>query len=1065
MKRMIAWILAMGVVVTGWVRAQEPTQAVRLFAEAEDFTIKSGEWQVVPYRENYFASTFAITFLSRHGCLGAPEQVPSNAPAIAEQVVQVPVADSYQLLVRYEQPYQYACEFTVEVEQAGAVTRYVCGRLQDPKIWSMNGHQRVPMERYWWGGTDNILWQNPGAVPLKPGPATIRLIAGSQVDGNRLRINAARRNVDIVVLTNDKEGIEAQKKTSYLEFDGWLVQDGDLFIKITNRGDKPVMPDLVPNPMGQHSPYYIHVRDWPNIKVLKTGRLVSATKYQNAGPRSLAVKASLLAPVLDPAKFQVPVDPTKPQDKMKQEIPEAEQLKPGETSGWVPMGQVLDAMHDSTWSIKAPVPLELEFAVPDGKGGLTSIKKISVTDQATFEMPGNIAPNPVLAKILQERWWSPVIRTQTEALSWLKGEVDKFPKRGPGAKRFLIYSIGGFGSTPSYPEGLALMEALGDNTAHAKFKGMKRQIVAHWPDVSPGYYNAKDMSDIYIVSYGDEMHLPSVALTNTAFAAWLKARGVAFDGTVEWTRDPKHPLYYYSMLAGVEQGAKPYAQATAFYKSKGTLTGANYSPHANYLVSEMHWVRPFKLNALSMAWSEDYVWQIPEFSVQVVGYLTTAFRCGVKYNKQPIHMYVMPHSPGNTPSDFRRSFYTCVAHGTTMINYFCASPLAVGGTENYVATADLKMWRQIHHCSHEAGVFEDYVMDGGVRPAKVGLVLSSVDDVLTGASNSKLAVHNNERKAIYYALRHAQVPVDMVSEDDVIDGRVKDYRVLYVMQQWMHSKGLSALRKWVEAGGTVVALCGGGFLDEFNRPNPEANVFYGVKQQAITTDPKLVSRYLLKENTPFLTKQDLPLYEALDVVSWSQPMAVPGGAPGRIREVPVIVWKQSLEPLDAAVLGTYRDGRPAVVSKVHGKGRVYLFGFLPGQAYLKSGLPIVPPDRGSTDTAAAHQLPNTMDLNLRHRLVDDFLPADFARPVVCSDDLVETTCIDTPTAGKPNKLAVTMINYRGTPVPNLSVAIRGVPAAKAVRSVERGVLKPRFEGDVMYVDLPLDVADMLMVDL
>jgi Nif-specific regulatory protein len=41
---------------------------------------------------------------------------------------------------------------------------------------------------------------------------------------------------------------------------------------------------------------------------------------------------------------------------------------------------------------------------------------------------------------------------------------------------------------------------------------------------------------------------------------------------------------------------------------------------------------------------------------------------------------------------------------------------------------------------------------------------------MTGANNASLAVHNNERKAVYYALHHAQVPVDMLSEDDVIHG-------------------------------------------------------------------------------------------------------------------------------------------------------------------------------------------------------------------------------------------------------------------------------------------------------
>ena len=60
---------------------------VRLMAEAEDFKITKG-WGIVPYRENYFASTFAISFLSRMACLGAPAQLKEEA--VAEQVVNIP---------------------------------------------------------------------------------------------------------------------------------------------------------------------------------------------------------------------------------------------------------------------------------------------------------------------------------------------------------------------------------------------------------------------------------------------------------------------------------------------------------------------------------------------------------------------------------------------------------------------------------------------------------------------------------------------------------------------------------------------------------------------------------------------------------------------------------------------------------------------------------------------------------------------------------------------------------------------------------------------------------------
>src|SRR5947209_13845166 len=151
---------------------------VRLLAEAEDFTVEKGDWKVVPYRENYYASTFAITFLSHMACLGAPEQVGKGREAVASQEVVIPSGGDYQVMARYEQPYNFSAEFTVEVEQGGkTVYKQLFGRLQDPKIWALNGHKRVPMERYGWGGTDNIVWQQLGSAKLAKGPATLRLIA------------------------------------------------------------------------------------------------------------------------------------------------------------------------------------------------------------------------------------------------------------------------------------------------------------------------------------------------------------------------------------------------------------------------------------------------------------------------------------------------------------------------------------------------------------------------------------------------------------------------------------------------------------------------------------------------------------------------------------------------------------------------------------------------------------------------------------------------------------------------------------------------------------------------
>lgn len=1038
--------------------AQAPASApaavkpIRLLAEGEDFKVVKGDWAVVPFRENYFASTFAITFLSRMACLGAPEQVEKGKEAVAEQKISLPRDGEFEVLARYEQPYDFSAEFTVEVEQKGKVLyKETFGKLTDPKIWGCSGDpkaRRAPMQRFFWGATDNIVWQDQkGSVKLAAGEAVIRLIAGPQMDGATPRLQAGRRNVDVICLTDDKAGREAQRKDgnsrTYLEMDGWLVQDGDLYVRIKNMGTAPVAPELLPASEGQHSPYYVHLRDWVAVKVLKNGYAQPATAYELTGPRATAVAAKNLAPRLGAELFKAP--------------PEDQKLAPGAVSGWVPMGQLLDSLNDSVWNFKAPQKLGLEFAIPDGKGGLKTVKTLEVSGATGFEMPGNLAPNPDLEKALKERWWLPVIRTVPEALTWLKGEVAKFPNKGPTAKRFLIYNIMGWGGLDN-PIARELTTLLGDNTMVGQ-EGKKRGIHCHLRNPDPAWVNAElakgKLNDAYIVSYGDETHLPAVKPDDSAFRAWLAAKGVKDQEAATYTKDKANPLYYYATLCAIENGAKPYIAGTAAYAAKGILTGANYAPHSNYLVSEINYIRTFKLKAMSMPWSEDYVWQVPEFSVQVMGYVTAAFRAGAKYHRMPIHMYVMPHSPGNTPKDFRLSFYTCVAHGAKMINYFSASPLCVGATENYVATADLPMWSAIYDCSHEAGVFEDYVMDGQVRPAQVGLLLSSVDDIMTGADNTTLALHNNERKAIYYALRHAQVPVDFLSEDDVIDGLAKDYKVIYVTQQWLHSKAVGALRKWVEAGGTLVALAGGGFLDEFNKTNPEAGTLYGVKAQQLNRDPKFLD-YIQVENKPFLSKQDLTRYRPFATAAW-------GEAERKVENVGVVAWKQDLTPDDGKVTGKFSDGKPAVIEKAQGKGKAVLFAFLPGQEYLRKALPLRPVDRGSCDNSFTHFIPTGMDPALRRALVDDFLPAAYVKAVLCSETLVESTCIDT--AKPARRLAVPLINYSGKPVPQLTVTIAGVDKVAKLRSVEQAKVDHKIENGNLVVTLPLNLTDMLLVDL
>src|SRR5262245_33490920 len=102
MRRSFLCLLALAALVP--TAAAQDKKPVRLFAEAEDFEVRSPGWKVMAYRDNYYAGTLAVTFLSRMACLGAPEQIAPGKKAVAERVVNIPYADTYELFARYEQP-------------------------------------------------------------------------------------------------------------------------------------------------------------------------------------------------------------------------------------------------------------------------------------------------------------------------------------------------------------------------------------------------------------------------------------------------------------------------------------------------------------------------------------------------------------------------------------------------------------------------------------------------------------------------------------------------------------------------------------------------------------------------------------------------------------------------------------------------------------------------------------------------------------------------------------------------------------------------------------------------
>src|SRR6266849_1764247 len=90
-------------------------------------------------------------------------------------------------------------------------------------------------------------------------------------------------------------------------------------------------------------------------------------------------------------------------------------------------------------------------------------------------------------------------------------------------------------------------------------------------------------------------------------------------------------------------------------------------------------------------------------------------------------------------------------------------------------------------------------------------------------------IHMLERRATYLALVHDQYLVDMLTEEDIAAGRLKDYDVLYAVDPNISPRTTTAIERWVQDGGYLFGACGASSRDEFNEPAPGLARVFGIE--------------------------------------------------------------------------------------------------------------------------------------------------------------------------------------------------------------------------------------------
>lgn len=576
---------------------------------------------------------------------------------------------------------------------------------------------------------------------------------------------------------------------------------------------------------------------------------------------------------------------------------------------------------------------------------------------------------------------------------------------------------------------------------------------------------------VRLANFGDEIDIAlnaSPAEQDAAFVAYLKSAGFS---ALDFVRPedegkaaalPAAERWQFVHLGGPLPPQKPklfFEAATFRYRlwnrelrasteqvrthfPPDTDTGANFSPHLSVWPDVRKWIQIFRDGGMTLPWSEDWWWQVPEASPQSYGFLLDALRHAADYQRAPFCFYTIPDS-GETPEHLLRMNYFALGHQAKMIDHFAIYHQAFG-TCDYIDFAESKeKFRAIHRILTDVGRIDERLYPARMRPAQVAILLSIANDVWNTENllsrdppqqnlyYADLNVDNHERKALWLALRHAQFPVDLITDEDVAEGRLRPYRVLYLVGQELLDRSVPELQCWVERGGTLVGTGGGGLLNQYREPIPAMWALYGLENATLQRPTRTLG-----------PASDLPSAQPLDTLTFVAP---PGAKPLRM---PAYCYRHSLAPgRNSPVIAHYTDGSPAALDRPVGRGRVILWGGLPGLAYLQPAL------------AKRQGLPEAFPTPLRRLIVAPAEAAQVARHVATSDPLVEATLQEGPSGA-----VVTLISFRNQPLRSIAVRFPGLPHSRRVQSLRQGPLSVTRGPSGPVVRLPLDQGDFLLVD-
>ena len=521
----------------------------------------------------------------------------------------------------------------------------------------------------------------------------------------------------------------------------------------------------------------------------------------------------------------------------------------------------------------------------------------------------------------------------------------------------------------------------------------------------------------------------------------------------EKNRDDAPALYYYS------QRFRSKALADFLRLQTNEIDNAFVGPppatvnfsdgavfRANMYLQGVDYFHVFKTRALSMVWSED--WTNIASTYQCAGYNVDLLRAARKHREQPMGMYLIT-SAGRTPLDVKLKAYSSIGRGARMLQSYAYGIPYASHHGGWYMNKDI--CTAVKQLAHEIGGAEDLLLHAKRIPSEVAFLYSTTSDIWTLGDNE---LYGHDRMHTYLALMHAQVPIDFLSEEDVVDGLLQPYKALYVFGPNLQPKAAAPIVEWTKGGGTLYLATGAATADQYNRPDRPLDTALGLSRGNVETLQKYIApgRHL-RGLTPYGlvalghgTADILGVRQALDAQA----------------------------TLDASVLAHSDDGTPLAIRCQRGQGTLFAVGFMPGISYIRKALlerdaeevqaskpddDLGIPGINSGIKLAPHERsynPATYPEAERNFLLSPAQQAEVTRPIVLSHPIVEAFYLE----GSQGAV-ITLANYGLRPIGNLRTTIRLPRKVSKIESVRHGLLDFQVTAEGVTTELPLSDTDMV----